>query len=164
MKSKNIAQSGILIALNLAILYSASILPISTLSILTVASCITPISIIRTSIKNAILIYLSSSILSFFLVSINIAMYYTLLFGIYGIIKYFIEKFRNLLIELILKLLSFNILLMIFYIIAKSFLSIPHEFPLWLLWICAQVIFLIYDYALTLLISFILDKFHKYNF
>ncbi|AGX44025.1 hypothetical protein [Clostridium saccharobutylicum] len=164
MKSKNIAQSGILIALNLVILYSASILPISTLSILTVASCITPISIIRTSIKNAILIYLSSSILSFFLVSINIAIYYTLFFGIYGIIKYFIERFSNLLIELILKLLSFNVLLMIFYIIAKSFLSIPHKFPLWLLWISAQIIFLIYDYALTLLISFIIDKFHKYNF
>lgn len=66
MKSNNIAQSGILIALTLAVLYSTSLLPISTLSILTIASCLIPISIIRTSLKNTILVYLSCSILSFF--------------------------------------------------------------------------------------------------
>ena len=162
MKSKYIAESGLLVSLTLVILYATSIIPISKLSILTVASCLIPISIIRTSIKNTILVYVASSVLSFFLVPTNIALYYTLFFGVYGIIKYLIEKAKNNPIELFLKLISFNILLGIIYLITKSFLIIStSNFPLWIIWLAAQIVFLIYDYALTLVISFFLKRFHK---
>jgi len=163
MKSKYIVESGLLVALTIVILFATSIVPISTLSILTVASCLIPISIIRTSIKNALLVYIASSILSFFLVPTNIAIYYTLFFGIYGIIKYFIEKFKNIFIELIIKLIAFNLLLGIGYLITKSFLGIiSPKFSFWILWIIAQGAFLVYDYALTLAISFFLNRFHKH--
>jgi len=163
MKSKYIAENGLLVALTIVLLYATSIIPISKLSILTVASCLIPISIIRTSIKNTLLVYIASSILSFFLVTTNIAIYYTLFFGIYGIIKYFIEKFRNIFIELIIKLIAFNLLLGIAYLITKSFLGIiSPEFSFWILWIIAQGAFLVYDYALTLAISFFLSRFHKH--
>ncbi|OOM76533.1 hypothetical protein [Clostridium sp. BL-8] len=162
MKAKYIAENGIITALTLAILYSASIIPISTLSILTVASCLIPISIIRTSIKNTILVYIASSILSFFLVTINIAIYYILFFGIYGIIKYFIEKIRNILIELVLKLVTFNMLLSVIYFIGTNLLiNLDTKFPIYIVWIIAQVVFLIYDYALTIIISFYLSRIHK---
>ena len=163
MKSRYIAESGLLVALTLVILYATSVIPISTLSILTVASCLIPISIIRTSIKNTILVYIASSILSFFLVPTNIALYYTLFFGVYGIIKYFIEKAKNIPLEIFLKLISFNILLGIIYFITKSFLVvISPDLPLWILWLGAQIVFLVYDYALTLAISFFLRRFNKY--
>ena len=163
MKSKYIAESGLLVALTLVILYATSIIPISKLSILTVASCLIPISIIRTSIKNTMLVYIASSVLSFFLVPINIALYYTLFFGVYGIIKYLIEKAKNIPLELFLKLISFNILLGIIYLITKSFLGISStKFSLWILLLGAQVVFLVYDYALTLAISFFLSRFNKH--
>lgn len=162
MKSKYIAESGVLIALTLVILFSTSILTISTLSILTVASCLIPIAIIRTSIKNAILVYIASSILSFILIPTNIAIYYTLFFGIYGIIKHIIEKVRNMPLEILFKLISFNVLLGITYFITKSFLSFVYpDISLWLLWLAAQIVFLIYDYALTMAISFFLNRFNK---
>lgn len=161
MKSNNIAQSGIIVALTLAILYSTSLLPISTLSILTIASCLIPISIIRTTLKNTILVYLSCSILSFFLVPINICLLYTLFFGIYGIIKFFIEKLDNLFLEVILKLFIFNILLSIIYIIFKSFLGFEIEFSLLILIVIAQIGFLIYDYALSIIISYFYNKINK---
>jgi hypothetical protein len=164
MKSRYIAESGLLVALTLVILFSTSILSISTLSILTVASCLIPISIIRTSIKNAILVYLASSILSFFLIRTNIAIYYTLFFGVYGIIKYFIEKLRKLPIELIIKLISFNLLLALTYLITKTFLGIISiNFSLWIFWIVSQGVFLIYDYSLTLSISFFLSRIHRHT-
>jgi len=163
MKSKYIAESGLLVALTLVLLYAAYIFPISKLSILTIASCLIPISIIRTSIKNSLLVYIASSILSFFLVSPNIAISYTLFFGVYGIIKYFIEKTRKLPIEIILKLISFNLLLALIYLITKVFLGIVSiSFSLWILWIVAQGAFLVYDYALTIAISFFLNRFHKH--
>ena len=163
MKSKYIAESGLLVALTLVILYATSIIPISKLSILTIASCLIPISIIRTSIKNTILVYIASSVLSFFLVPTNIALYYTLFFGIYGIIKYFIEKIKIIPLELLLKLIAFNVSLWIIYLIAKSFLGIlSPKFSLWILLLGAQIVFLVYDYALTLAISFFLKRFNKY--
>ena len=163
MKSRYIAESGLLVALTLLILFATSIVPISTLSILTVASCLIPISIIRTSIKHTILVYIASSILSFFLVSTKIAIYYTLFFGIYGIIKYTIEYLRNIPLEILLKLISFNILLGATYLITKSLLVIiSPNFSLWMLLIAAQGVFLVYDYALTLAISFFLNIFHKH--
>lgn len=162
MKSRNIAESGILIGATLVVLYATSILPISTLSVLTLASCLIPISIIRTSIRDAILVYVSSSLLSFFILPINMSIYYTLFFGIYGIIKYFIEKINKLPLEIILKLISFNILLGIIYFIAINFLgNISIKFSIYLLWSIAQIVFFIYDYALTLIISFYLQKLHK---
>lgn len=163
MKSKYIAENGITVALTLVALYAASILPISTLSILTVASCLIPISIIRTSIRNTILVYVASSLASFFLLSTNIALYYTLFFGVYGIIKYFAEKLKNIPLELILKLIGFNILLTIIYFVTVNFLGLPSiEYPLYLMWIISQVAFLIYDYALTLIISFYLNRIHTH--
>ena len=163
MKSRYIAESGLLVALTLVILYATSVIPISTLSILTVASCLIPISIIRTSIKNTILVYAASSVLSFFLFPTNIALYYTLFFGVYGIIKYFIEKAKNIPLEIFLKLISFNILLGIIYFITKSFLVvISPDLPLWILWLGTQIVFLVYDYALTLAISYFLRRFNKY--
>lgn len=162
MNSKNIAENGILIALTLMILYASSIIPINTLSILALASCLIPISIIRTSIKNTILVYVASSILSFFLAKFNIALYYTLFFGIYGLIKYLIEKVGNIVIEIFLKLISFNILLTIIYFISTIFLiSINIKFPLYVVWLIGQLMFLIYDYALTLVISYYLKRIHK---
>lgn len=160
MKSRYITESGLLIALTLVILYATSIIPISTLSILTIASCLIPISIIRTSIKNTILVYIASSVLSFILVPTNIALYYTLFFGIYGIIKYFIEKIRIIPLELLFKLIAFNLLLGIIYLIIKSFLVVLlPKLSLWILFLGAQVVFLVYDYALTLAISFFLNRF-----
>ncbi len=163
MKSRHIAENGITVALTLVVLYAASILPISTLSILTVASCLIPISIIRTSIRNTILVYVASSLASFFLISTNIALYYTLFFGVYGIIKYFAEKLKNIPLELILKLIGFNILLTIIYFVAVNFLGLPSiHYPLYLIWIVSQAAFLIYDYALTLIISFYLNRIHTH--
>ena len=163
MKSRHIAESGILIGATLVILYATSILPISTLSVLTLASCLIPISIIRLSIRDAILVYISSSLLSFFILPIKMFIYYALFFGIYGIIKYFIEKLNKIPLEILLKLISFNILLCLIYFIAINFLgNIVIKFPLYLLWIVSQIAFIIYDYALTLIISFYLQRLHKH--
>lgn len=162
MKSKNIAQSGIIIALTLIILYSSNLLPISTLSILTLASCLIPICILRTSIKNAILVYIACSILSFLIVPLNIALLYTLFFGIYGLIKAFIEKLNKRSLELVIKLCSFNILVVILYFISSSILTTLNiKMPLFIIWIISQAAFLLYDYALTLIISYYLNKLHK---
>lgn len=162
MKAKDLTLGGILIALTLVILYSSSILPISTLTILTLASCLIPICIIRSSVKTGFLVYIGSTTLGFFIIPINIIVYYGLFFGVYGIIKYYIERLRKLPLEIILKLIIFNIIFIIIFTVATLFLgNVVINIPLWILWILAQPTFIVFDYALTLIIGYYLNRFHK---
>ncbi|WP_294371997.1 hypothetical protein [uncultured Clostridium sp.] len=163
MKSKDIAQSGILIALTLAILFAASLIPINTLSILAIASCLVPIAIIRTSIKYGVLVYLCSSILSFLFIPLNIALMYSMFFGVYGIIKFFIEKINNLSYEILLKLITFNCILFAAYFLFKLFITdFNIKLPIWIIILICQFAFLIYDYALTIVISYFLNRINSH--
>ena len=109
MKAKNIALGGILVALTTIVLYLAAFLPISTLAILTIASAIIPICIIRSDVQTSIFVYIASSLIAFFLVPINISLLYFIFFGVFGIIKLFIERLRKEKLEILLKLVLFKI-------------------------------------------------------
>ena len=178
MKARDIALGGILVALTATVLYATSILPISTLAILTIASAIIPICIIRSNIQTSIFVYISSSLISFFLVPINISFLYFIFFGVYGIIKYFIEKIRKEKLEIMLKIIFFNIVFIIGFIIMQNVLGVniiaglevlmskffndsARTIALIILWIVAQPVFLIYDYAMTMIITFYMERIHK---
>ena len=177
MKAKEITLGGIMIALTTIILYSTSIIPISTLTILTIASAIVPVVIIRSNIKTAIFVYIASSILAFFFAQINISVLYAIFFGVYGIVKYFTERIRKNYLEIIFKLLFFNFSFILGYVILQAIVGIdiisnlgglignfiegaPEYLAIIILWAIAQVVFYIYDYALTLIITFYLDRIH----
>lgn len=178
MKSRDIAIGGILVALTIIVLYATSILPISTLAILTIASAIIPICIIRSNVQTSIFVYISSSLIAFFLVPINISLLYFIFFGVYGIVKYFIERIRKENLEIILKLVFFNIVFVIGFIIMQNILGVniiagleelisklfnnsARIYSLIILWIIAQPVFMIYDYAMTMIITFYMERIHK---
>ena len=178
MKARDIALGGILVALTTIVLYATSILPISTLAILTIASALIPVCIIRSNIQTSIFVYISSSLIAFFLVPINISFLYFIFFGVYGIIKYFIEGIRKEKLEIVLKIVFFNISFIINFIIMKNILGINiiaglevliskvfndsgRTIALIILWIVAQPVFLIYDYAMTMIITLYLEIIHK---
>jgi len=95
MKAKELTLNAILIALTIIILFLNNIMPISTFTFLTIASLLIPIAIIRASVMSAFLVYISSSILGFLLLPKNIVILYFIFFGIYGIIKYYLEKINK---------------------------------------------------------------------
>lgn len=178
MKAKDIALGGILVALTIIVLYAISILPISTLAILTIASALIPVCIIRSNIQTSIFVYISSSLIAFFLVPINISFLYFIFFGVYGIVKYFIERIRKEKLEIVLKLVFFNIVFIIGFIIMQNVLGINiiaglevlmsrffdtsgRTIASIILWIVAQPIFIIYDYAMTMIITFYMERIHK---
>jgi len=164
MKAKDITLGGIMVALSIVTLYLTTIIPINTLSILTVASCLIPITILRSNIRTACFVYVATTLMSFFIVPINYAIMYGLLFGVYGIVKYFIEKLRKMPIEIILKILFFNLVLSIGLIFMNAFIvELNNNLPTWQLYLVAQPIFLIYDYAITIAITFYLQKSKKFK-
>ena len=162
MKSKNITLGGIMMALSIVILYLATIIPINTIAIMTIASSIIAITILRSDVKTACTVYIGTTILGFFLVPLDFVIYYGVFFGVYGIVKYYIERLRKLPLEIILKLIVFNsMLILISILLGLSFSSLNTTLPSAALILGAQVVFIIYDYALTIIITFYLNKIHK---
>ncbi|HEY8892010.1 MAG TPA: hypothetical protein VIM70_17365 [Clostridium sp.] len=157
MKSNHIAKGGIFTALSLILLYISSVFPTNKLSILVLASCIIPLSIMVTGVKNTIVVYGAVSLLSLFIIpSKLISIAYILIFGSYGFVKYFVEKLRNMPLEIILKLLYFNLSSAIIIFIYKLLLlNIPNiNLNIYLLIIIVELAFVAYDYAVTAFISY----------
>lgn len=162
--SKFIARGGILTSIGVILLYLSTISPTSKVYILGVASCLIPLSVIITNIRNSFLVYIATSIISFLMLGFKGSVIaYALFFGLYGFIKYFIERLRNIPLEIILKLLYFNISVGIILYLYKLFFAglLKINLPLYQTIIMLQFIFVIFDYALTLFIAYVTNHFSK---
>ncbi|CBZ02006.1 hypothetical protein FDB72_09490 [Clostridium botulinum] len=165
LKSSNIAKGGIFTAISFLLIYLSTILPVNKLSLLATASAIIPIAIISTNAKNGFFVYLSTSILCSIVVGISriSVVFYIIFFGLYGIIKYYIERLNKLYIEIILKFTFFNICLIILLYIYKLFfqgITIINKY-MYIYFIVAQIAFIVFDYVLTLFIFYINKHFIK---
>ena len=157
-KTLFMAKGAVITAASVILIYLSTIIPGNKLFLLSIASCLIPVAVVTTSLKNSFIIYLSTLILAFLMSGLTTAVIaYALFFGVYGIIKYYIEKIRKLPIEILLKLLYFNICLFVFYNILKLFTSTSLNFKLsiYIFIIGAELIFVFYDYFLTVMILFI---------
>lgn len=154
-KTLNIVRGGIFTALGLALMYIASIMPTNRLFFAAASSIVIVAAIVQIGVRWSVLVFISTAILSIFIPGpkfLNIS--YICFFGVYGIIKYFIEGLRKLPLELLLKLAFFNAALAAGVFIYKLlFMYFPQlNYSLIFIFICAQAVFLVYDYALTLII------------
>lgn len=161
-KSSIVAKGGLLTALSLLFIYLSTILPVNKLYLLGLSSAIIPISIILIDVKNSIIVYTASSILSLLLIGFKgNVIAYLFFFGIYGFVKLYIEKFNKLYIEIPLKLIFFNVAFAFIFILYKTFFVdlIKINVSLYIIVIFLQFVFIIYDYAFTAFIAYI----YKYS-
>lgn len=157
--SKKIAYGGILLSLNIILLIMVNVLPINTLFLLGLASLPLSIVIMEWGKKMGFIFYMASVLLSF-LIMANKAQWllYIFSFGIYGLVKYFIECDRSFFVEYALKLISANLLILIIYMILKSFVYIPVNIITILIF---EISFIIYDYMYSLFIDYYNDKLRR---
>jgi hypothetical protein len=156
-KANYIAKGGIFAALSIILIYLSTIITINKLFMLGLASCIIPLSILMTNVKNTFIVYIAVSLLSLFLVpSKGIVITYILIFGLYGFVKYFLERSRNVPIEILLKLLFFNIMILLTYTLYASLFTevITINLPIYALIAMLQVMFIVYDFTLTVFINY----------
>ena len=157
--SKKIAYTGILLALNIILLLLSNIIPINTVFFMGLASFLISIVIMEYGFKLGILFYIASSVLSF-LVLPNKAQWliYIFTFGIYGLIKYLVEKDRPFYIDILLKLVYANLSILSLYFMIKGIIYIPINIFTILVF---QFAFLIYDYVYTLFIDYYKQRIRK---
>lgn len=167
-KALYISRGGILTTLGFMLIYISTVIPTSRLSVLALTSIIVPIAILTTNIKTSLTIYFATSAISLIFLGLrgNVLLY-VLLFGIYGLIKLFIEKLKKLPLEIFLKLAYFNCVLLVLWLSIGLFTDvtgiklpdIPYVVPI--TYIVLQVIFIIFDYALTQGINYFLNKIYN---
>lgn len=164
LKSKDLAYLGVLLGLNQVFIVLSSLIETNTLFLFAVAALIVGIVIVEFGAKSSLFFYIASSILGYILTFNKIEIItYILFFGLYSIIKHLLEtKVLGKKSLILAKITSFNITLVIIYLVTKLFTAIPFEY--WMI-LLAQVLFLVYDYAFTVFINYYIDKIKpKLNF
>ncbi len=85
---------------------------------------------------------------------------YLFFFGHYGIFKYYVEGVTRGATTTVSKLVYFTLCAALIYFFGGGFLmaTFPIELPLWLLIVAGEVIFLLYDWLLTKLAGWYLER------
>ena len=156
------ALSGMLSALIVAVLYFAGISEVASLSVLAVAGVILCVCVYECGMKFAVSAYAATSFLSFIVCADKVtAGMYVICFGLYSVLKSLAETYiRCRVLEWTVKLLFFNLSLVLMLLGARFLLldiGILKDLPGWawaLGWGVLNGVFLIYDVALTRLMTF----------
>ncbi len=166
--TKKIALSGIMSAIVVLCLLFATIMPTGKLSFYVLSSFFVSVIIMEYGTKPGWVFFIITNLLAYIMIPNKIRIIpYTVFFGVYGILKYYIERFNNIVLEYILKYTYFNACLAIAIIllkeiIAKGITINNIKFPLWAVIILLEVIFIIYDYVYTLFIQYYRQKLRRF--
>lgn len=161
-KAMKVAYPAILGAVSLVFVYIASIAPTGSWGFAALAGIFPAAVIIKVGMKSGFLCWAGVSILSFLLLPGKFcALLYSALFGLYPMIKAFVERCRNRVIEYILKLLFFNAAFTVIFLTMKAAVlnSLPSQFrAVWLLYAVANAVFIVYDFGFSKLIGFYISR------
>ncbi|HBH1337908.1 TPA: hypothetical protein SOK46_002020 [Clostridioides difficile] len=160
--SIKVAYGGVLLALNVILLTLTNIIPVNTLFIMGLASLLVSIVIMEWGFKSGIAFYIGSIVLGFIVMTSKSQwIVYSLTFGIYGIVKYLIEKDRSIYIEYFMKLVFANIMILILYFLLRTIVYIPIN-----IFIIGsfEIAFIVYDYVYSSFIGYYNNRLRKMLF
>lgn len=140
-------------------------MPSGRLGLVAVAGLVPAAAVVSAGYAGGFLCYGAAGILGLLLLpEKGCAVLYLILFGLYPMVKSAIERLRKLPLELVLKLVFFNLVLTVLVLVFSKFL-----FPMlpellqstWILYAAGNVVFLIYDYGFSKLITFYTVRVHR---
>lgn len=159
MNTKEIALGGLLAAVAVALLYVGGAAPYFGPAACIVAGVTSAVPLLRRArLRMAVLLYVAASVLGALIVPRkSVVAAYVLLAGLYPILKYLIECRVPRHIQMGVKLVYFNLILaaggtLVAYGLFPQ-IVMPGFARLAVLWFGANVVFMIYDVALSRLIA-----------
>ncbi len=162
IKTNKITGGGISSALCVIMLLGAKFVPNLTLAFLFAASITIGICILKYKTLCALLAYVATSVVTVFIVP-EMSLLFSVLFGIYPIIKLYIEKLKNIVAEYVIKFVFANVFLVALYVVLKAVDRVHiWDFGLPLLWIVGIVALLFYDLMFTVVINAFYKSYYKY--
>lgn len=168
-KSSVTALGGMLAALSVVFMFMTGLIPFLTYAMPAFCGAILVLLVIEANVKWSLGVYAAVSILSLLLVpDKEAAVMYVAFFGYYPVMKSFLEGRFSKTISWILKFLLFNVAIVLAYVVIIYVFNIPldemEEFgkmAVPILLGVGNVVFFVYDIALTRLISTYLSSWQK---
>ncbi len=161
---RKVALGGFITALAVISLYLSSVFPTNRLFFYAFSTIFLLAMVVEYGPASAFIVYAATTFLAAIIVPNKIMLIpYGLFFGYYGILKYFIEKICNFILEWVLKLLTFNIAMGVTYwiVFRVLFQTLEMRFSLWIMVLLIEAIFIIYDIAYSLSIKYYKEKIGK---
>lgn len=165
--SKIIAYSGVATALSVVMLFLGSLIWVLAYTMPLIASLIMIILLDSISQKSAILTFISTSVISFILLSDKeCLLLYVLFFGYYPLIRDKINDIKPKFLSVLLKYLTFNASMILTQILCVYVFGIPFDYMLgkWgivIFIICLNLVFAVYDKLYDLLLKLYRIKLKK---
>jgi len=163
-RTRKVTLAAVFTALAVVILLLSSAIPSGQLGFAAVASLFTAAGVIESGIAGGGAVFIGSSVLAALLVpNKSTVILYVVFFGYYPIIKSFCEKLRSQPLAWILKLLVLNAAFSAGWFLLKNlfFSSVNLNYPIWLIYIAVNIVFVIFDIGLSKLIGFYIYRVHR---
>jgi hypothetical protein len=161
-----VSLTAMFAAMSLLFLYLAAVLPTARFGMYFLSSIFIMGLILEEEIGLAFLMYIAVSALAMLLMmpSIVYVLPYVLFFGNYGIGKYYLEtNVKDKVIRYILKLLYYNVALVIIYLIARAtVIDILDVLPIWAVIPIAEAAFVLYDYLFTKVTGYYFNNIRRF--
>ncbi len=165
-----VAFCGVAAALEIVLLFLTNLVPTATIALPALAGVLLMAVVMEIGAKWSWAVFGISSVLAFFLLSDKEAfLMYLLFFGYYPTLKAAIEnRFPSKAISWVIKLLVFNAAMAADVLVVIWFLGVPAA-SFWglgifipLFWLAANVVFVIYDFALSGLVLIYWQRLHHH--
>ncbi|MGN1482016.1 hypothetical protein [Porcipelethomonas sp.] len=157
--SYKVALGGVISSLCLLAMFMAGVAPFLYLTLPMIAGALISIMVVEVNTSWAFLTYAAVSLLSIFVTyDKESALIFILFFGHYPIIKHKIEKIHFKPLKFSVKIVIFNICIVLYYQLTLRLLGIEDyaddfaslgKYGIYILWILSNFIFVVYDYALS---------------
>ena len=167
--AKKLAFSAIIAALSTVLMFLSGVIPVATIALPAIAGCMLIPVVIETNIKWGFAVYMVCSLLSLLLSSDKEAVFfYILFFGYYPLLYAVLGKIKWSVLRYAVKLLIYNMAVVAETLLSVYVLGIPFEMisglgrvTIPLLLVLANLVFILYDYALDGLITAYIRRFHS---
>ncbi|MEG0382653.1 MAG: hypothetical protein RR514_05465 [Christensenella sp.] len=139
-------------ALTLLFVFIANLLPVLRITMYFIASVFMMGIMVERMPIAAIITFISVLFLGFLIIPIKTGMLpYLFFFGHYAIFKYFVDADRRGALNIVKKLIYFNVGAALIYFQTAGFMTeqFPIDLPWWALLIGGELVFLLYDWLFT---------------
>lgn len=162
-----LAFCSVITALSTAVMFMTGLIPMGTYALPALSAVVMLPVVVEFGAGWGMLVYVAVSLLSFFVAADKEAVLcFILFFGYYPALKAIFEKTGRRLISFILKFAVFNITAVAEFFIAVNILGLPSDsltffgvYAPWAFLVFGNIVFLLYDYALSLLVISYYRKF-----
>jgi hypothetical protein len=167
-QSGKIALGGIVTALATVLMLIAGPVSVGTYALPAISGVLLITIVLELGYRWAWMVFFAVSVLSILIgTDKEASLLFIVFFGYYPILKSHIERLKQRPVQWILKLTVFNVAMIAEFFVAMKVLGIPEDsytvfgvsLP-WVFLLIGNVIFLIYDYALTGLVAMYWERLH----